>query len=204
MKFITARQVIHDAFISDVKGIDIKALYEEGGIQFTAKGADNKIMDHVGKGFIQQALAIQKVLDPVSWAWNMFAYAPPGTCGSTERHILHEELMRRRGTALGIPPLMMGMLCRMAMHDVAHEEVTGHRRRRKYEHMAKLFQITPEEYKKSWHKHYVAFRGYCQELPEQSLPPISNVLWLFVEKADGDPLAAEDLRRALRMPREAA
>lgn len=204
MKFVTARQVIHDAFVSDITGIDIKAMYEEGGIQFTAKGADNKIMDHAEKGIIQQALAVQKITDPLSWAWNMFAYSPPGTAGSEVRQILHECFLLRRGDYVGIPVVMMGMLARMAMYDVAHEEVTGHRKRRKYADMAKLFKVPEEVYQKEWHKHYVAFRGYCQGLPEKSLPPIADVIWLMVDKADGEPFAAEDLRKALTMPKEAA
>lgn len=211
MKFITARQVIHDAFTADITGIDIKAMYEEGGIQFTAKGADNKIMDHAEKGIIQQALAVQRHNDPVAWAWNMIAYSPAGTARSQERNLLQSYLLHLhilRHPDCSIPQLMLGMLARMAWEDIRHEDTTRERKRRKYEHMGRLFKVSAEEYEKSWHKHYVAFRGYCQALPERSLPPIADVIWMMIDKKEGDFIerhnATTDLQQALKMPESAA
>lgn len=183
MQFLSVRQMIHDAFMTDVKAIDIKALYEEGGVQFTAKGADGKIMDHVQKGYVQHALAIQRDNDPLSWAWNMFAYAPVGTAGSRERNILTSHALvsfAGKHPDCRIPPAKVGMLARIAMHDIAVEDVTGHRKRRKYADLGRLFGVGEEIWLSSWHGHYVYFRGLFQALPGKSLPGLSGVMSRYV------------------------
>lgn len=206
MKFKTTRQVIHDAFIAGVSALDIKTLYEEGGIQFTAKGADNKIIDHTEKGFIQQALEVQRHKDPLGWSWNMFAYAPLGTSSLENREVLLNWLIRRLAAEEGGGALRskLPLLARVAMHDVAVEDVTGMRKRRKYSALAKAVGVDEERYKKHWHQYYVSFRGYCLSLPERSLPPISNVIWLMLDMEEGDVYAAENLRKAMKMPEAAA
>jgi len=179
MQFKSLRQMIHDAFMTDVKAIDIKALYEEGGIQFTAKGADGKIMDHVQKGYVQHALALQREQDPLSWAWNMFAYSPVGTAGSRERNILSSHALvsfASKHPDCPVPVAKIGMLARIAMHDISVEDVTGHRKRRKYEDLGRLFGISGELWQKEWHGHYVYFRGLFQALPAKSLPGLGGVI----------------------------
>lgn len=207
MRFYTARQVIHDAFMPDITCIDTSAMMIEFGIQHTAKGAGNKIMDHCEKGIIQQALAVQKVKDRLGWAWNMFAYTPPGTGQGFERSTLLEWLARRHiekkaGNPFLEPRLMN--LARIAMHDIAQEDRVGKRRRRKYRELAMTVGVSAEEYERDWHPHYIRFRGYLQALPERSLPPIAAVVWCLVDKATGTPEeaweAAEDLRGLLKMP----
>src|SRR5690554_3804361 len=118
MRFYTARQVIHDAFMPDVTAIDVSSMILEFGVQHSARGAINKIMDHCEKGIIQQALEVQRHTDALGWAWNMFAYTPPGTGHGFERSTLLDWMAKthkERGCAYTDPRLMM--LARVAMQD---------------------------------------------------------------------------------------
>lgn len=208
MRFYTARQVIHDAFMWDVTSIDISALLLDFGIQFSAKGSENRIMDHCDKGVIQQAMQVQRRQDLSAWAWNMFAYTPPGTAHGYERSTLLQWLVSRYrgqgcGNPLRDPKIGTMMLARVAMEDIKYEDVLGRRKRRKYADMASLVGVGEDEYKKHWHWRYAKFRGYCQALPERSLPPIANIVWMIIDKRSENPkqaeTAREDLVRALKI-----
>lgn len=99
---------------------------------------------------------------------NKKGYAPVGTARSLERNILMNYLLKQhaeRHKNCLIRVTQLGMLARMAMYDIVHEEVTGHRKRRKYEHIGKLFGLDGDGYQKHPHKHFVTFRGLCQALP---------------------------------------
>ncbi len=203
MRFHHARQVIHDAFMSDVTSIDASDGIVNFGVQFSARGATNRIMDHCEKGIIQQALAVQKITDKTAWAWNMFAYAPPGVCAGFERsHLLgwmHERHKKhQRGDLLLTSAL--SNLARVAMQDVAREDRTGKRWRRRHAELCVVVGVDVDDYLEHWHRHYIQFRGYLQSLPERSLPPIAGVVSLMNAKASGSETAAADLRRALKMP----
>lgn len=205
MKFHTARQVIHDAFLPGPGQVDISEIR----VQFSGKGSDNKTMDHCEKGLIQQALQVQKVRDPLAWAWNMYAYTPPGTQNGFERSKILQWLASTfRDQGYGNPFLdptgAVMQLARVAMADISYEDVTRKRKRRKYADMGRMLSMDPETYEKQWHRHYVFFRGLCQRLPERSLPPIANIIWMILDKGSEDPVeakaAGEDLLRALKIP----
>lgn len=78
MRFLCARQAWHDAFMTDLAAPDFATQAAGVGVQFSARGADNKIVDHCERGFIQQAIAILRERDVVAHAWGMIAYAPQG------------------------------------------------------------------------------------------------------------------------------
>lgn len=200
MKFQFARQVIHDAFMNDVKGVDLGKRCLEFGIQFTAKGGDGKTLDHCDKGIIQQALAIQRVKDPVSWAWNMFAYTPPDTAGTLEKTLLLNWLVHRVNGATWDHLA----LARIAMHDISIQDRRESQVRRRKAAMAATLGVDEEEYQQKWHAQYQKFRARCLALPEKSLPPIARVVYLVVHKQHPDPAIAkrahEDLLKALKMP----
>jgi hypothetical protein len=78
MRFICARQAWHDAFMTDLAAPDFATQAAGVGVQFSARGADNKIVDHCERALIQQAIAILRERDVVAHAWGMIAYAPQG------------------------------------------------------------------------------------------------------------------------------
>lgn len=214
MKMTSARHAWHWAFSDDQRSIDFRDVMDEWGVQFTARGADNRIMDHVEKGMIQQVVALLRERDPVSWAWGMIAYAPPGTAHGFERSILcswlrdrfythsdHEEFRVFRGT---LNDVKVRQLALIAALDIAHEDVTGCRRRRKYADLARAISVPggAEQYERDWHRHYVFFRGLCKTLPERALPQVANVLWRMVDLGDASctedaEALSQDLRQVL-------
>lgn len=209
MKMTSARHAWHWAFSDDIRGMDFREIMDEWGVQFSSRGADNRIMDHVEKGLIQVAIHNLKLTDPVLWAWGMIAYAPPGTAHGFERSIMLGWLREQfhfvtenkyRHTPAEIKILS---LARIAYQDIAHEDVTGERRRRKYSDLARAITIaSPDEYQRDWHKHYVFFRDLCKTLPERALPPVSTVLWRILDLGEcvdqeGAQVSAGDLRKSL-------
>lgn len=78
MPLLCARQAWHDAFDTDLAAPDFATQAAGVGVQFSARGADNKIVDHCERGFIQQAIAILRERDVVAHAWGMIAYATQG------------------------------------------------------------------------------------------------------------------------------
>lgn len=205
MKFHSARQVIHDAFLPGAGPVDISEIR----VQFSSKGSDNKTMDHCEKGLIQQALQVQKVRDPIAWAWNMYAYTPPGTQHGFERSKILQWLATLfrdygHGNPFLDPTGSVMQLARVAMADIAYEDVTRQRKRRKYVDLGRMLAMDAETYEKQWHRHYVFFRGLCQRLPERSLPPIANIIWDIIDKGSDDPeeasAARENLTKALTIP----
>lgn len=214
MKMISARHAWHWAFLDDQRSIDFRDVLNEWGVQFTARGADNRIMDHVEKGMIQQAVALLRERDQVAWAWGMVAYAPPGTAHGFERSILcqwlrehfyaHADHVEFAGYRHTVNDVKLRTLALIAALDVAHEDVTGHRRRRKYADLAKAASIAGghAEYQRDWHRHYVFFRDLVKDLPGRALPPIATVVWRIcgLEDAEspGEALScAAELREVL-------
>lgn len=234
MKQISARYAWHWAFETGEKAIDMQQLLNEmsrstapsgkralnfpqigsGSVQHTTKGADGQIMGHVEKGMIQQAIALLRERAPHLWAFGMIAYAPPGTTHGFERSLLcgwlrecfyehadHEQFQRYRHTR---DDVKIRQLALIAALDIAHEDVTGLRRRRKYAGLARAISVTggAEEYQRDWHRHYVFFRDLVKTLPEQALPPIATVVWRIcgLQESEGPGEAharAEDLREVL-------
>jgi hypothetical protein len=58
---INVRKAWHDAFDPNVQSIDMRDVLNEFGVQYTAKGADNRIIDHAEKGIIQHAGTLREV-----------------------------------------------------------------------------------------------------------------------------------------------
>lgn len=211
MIYMAARQVIHDAFMNGVKGIDLDKLSLEFGIQFTARGPDGRIMSHCEQGVIQQALEVQKARDKVAWAWNMFAYTPPGTGGGFERSILLHWMADQHQKRTNINPYMepegrIMRLARIALHDIALQDRRESKVKRRHKDIALALGVSVEDYESTWQKHYKMLRGYVLTLPERSLPPISRIIYLVIQKrnaAQSDLVeAAGNLSRALKMPVE--
>jgi hypothetical protein len=214
MKMISARHAWHWAFLDDQRSIDFRDVLNEWGVQFTARGADNRIMDHVEKGMIQQAVALLKERDQVAWAWGMVAYAPPGTAHGFERAVIgqwlrdcfyaHADHAEFAGYRHTVNDVKLRTLALIAALDVAHEDVTGHRRRRKYADLARAISVPggAEEYQRDWHRHYVFFRDLVKTLPERALPPVATLVWRICGLRDAEDLGeaqacAEDLRGVL-------
>ena len=89
MRFLCARQAWHDAFMTDTAAPDFATQAANAGLQRTARGADNKIIDHCERGYIQHAIAVLRERDYTAYCWGMIAYAPQGTATVSEFAAMH-------------------------------------------------------------------------------------------------------------------
>ncbi|WP_020209026.1 hypothetical protein [Gilvimarinus chinensis] len=202
MRYTTARVAIHAAYLTGEKGIDPKDVAEKFGISRSRLSDDIRIVQQVECGYIQKAMDRLKERDRALYAWNMFAYAPPGAAHGFERSWVLEWLVRRYLEETGVNPLLdmrLQMLARIAMQDYALMDRQGSRRRRPNSDFDRALMLPAGEYKQGspWHRAFYRFYDYCKELPERSLPPIGKVIGIMLDQAEGDPDAAERLRKEL-------
>jgi hypothetical protein len=208
---ISARKFWHDAFISDIKAIDYAELANGAGVQYTAKGSDNCTMSHCDKGKIQQAVSNLKSENNIAWAWGMFSCAPDGTeCKNTLVNKLFEFALKsipsfyltEIGKESGFMSMECGKLARIAMEHAKIEANTKQRVPHNYAEMARLLGVTKYYYKLNYLRIYIVMKDSLRDLDRIALPPIAKVVWLIIDKSEGDFYervnAAIDLPKALR------
>src|SRR5690554_2074559 len=93
MRYKTARVAIHDAYLTGERGMDPAKLME--GFGGGPPDLDWGIVGNVERGFIQKAMDNLKIKAPVLYAWNLFAYAPPGHGHGFERSRLMQWMLER-------------------------------------------------------------------------------------------------------------
>lgn len=196
-----ARAAWHDAFDPGINSIDMREILNCYGVQFTAKGGDSRIMDHCDKGKIQQVVQLLKERDKTAWAWGMWAYAPQQFGDTSEiKNILLNFAFKAVETRKFNPYLVpeAGHLAFIAMQDAAVEGRTGKRYPRKRAEMAKVCRCEAEAYLKRWMPVFFKMKDALKDLDAIALPPVAHVVWLIVDKAQGDISAGEDLKLSLR------
>lgn len=208
---IAARHAWHEAFNSNITSIDMREVANHFGVQFSCKGGDNNIMDHCDKGKIQQIINTVRNQNQNAWAWGMFAYSPE-QFGNTSsiRNILFRFAMdavtHSKFNAFQSHPC--GKLAFLAMQDASIESRTGARRKRKRVDVANLLGIDEETYKREWMSRFVKMKDVLKDLDAIALPPVSSVVWMLIDKAQGSDsesaIASDDLRRALITPESLA
>lgn len=204
---IGARSAWHAAFDSGISGIDIRDIANSCGVQFSAKGGDGKTMDHCDKGKIQQIIHTVKCRDKSAWAWGMIAYAPEGAENiSLLRNILLDFAFKSVQSEKLNPYMnnQCGHLAFIAIADAAVEARTGVRHRRKRADMAQLLKCSVDDYLKKWSPVFFKMKDALKDLDGIALPPVADVVWLIIDKANGELMAAEDLRAAMKTPAVAA
>jgi hypothetical protein len=204
---IGARFAWHEAFSSDVSGIDIREIANSSGVQFSAKGGDGKTMDHCDKGKIQQIVHTIRCQNKNAWAWGMLAYAPEGSENiSLLRNILLDFAFKAVQSEKFNPYLVSqcGSLAFIAIADATIEARTGTRHRRKRADMARLLKCSVDDYLKKWSPVFFKIKDALKDLDAIALPPVADVVWLIIDKANGDCAAEYDLREAMKTPAEAA
>lgn len=198
MRFLSARQAWHDAYLSDITGIDYAELAAGAGVQFSARGADNRILDHVEKGYIQAAVHALRQSDYIAYCWGMIAYAPDGWSTMGEHAALHGYLRTqffasKPGEGERYAHLwehQLKQLARVAVMDAAAadsrggdtEEVAKARRGHSYADLGALIGVTAQQYESTWRRHYSFFFEECQGLPERALPAVAAVVNTWKEK----------------------
>lgn len=208
---ISARKFWHDAFISDIKAIDYAELANGSGVQFTAKGSDNCTMSHCDKGKIQQAVSNLKSENNIAWAWGMFSCAPDGTeCKNVLVNTLFEFALKsipsfyltEIGKESGFMSMECGKLARIAMEHAKIEANTKRRLPHNHAEMARVLRVSKEDYKRLYLRIFVVMKDTLRDLDRIALPPIAKVVWLIIDKSEGDFAervnAAADLPKALR------
>jgi hypothetical protein len=204
---ISARKFWHDAFISDVKAIDYAELANGSGVQFTAKGSDNCTMSHCDKGKIQQAVSNLKSNNSLAWAWGMFSCAPDGVENKNSLvNALFEFAMKSVlpsylsaiGRKSAFESMECGKLARIAMEHAKIEANTKQRLAHNHGDMARLLRVDKEVYKKLYLRIFVAMKDALRDLDGLALPPIAKVVWLIIDKAEGD--FAERANAAIDLP----
>lgn len=204
---VSAAWVWHEAFNTGVTSIDYREVLNTFGVQFSAKGGDNKTMDHCEKGIIQQAIEKLKHENHVAWAWGMHAYAPDGSANKILlTSVLFGYIMgwMPDNTKIGGDQFILGSLAWIAIQDAKTESHTSDRVKRKAVDMAQLVKVSQDDYEKVWRWRFFLMKDHLKDLSGQALPPIANVIWAMVDKKDGDFAermnASEDLIDMLKMP----
>lgn len=208
---ISARKYWHDAFISDVRAIDYEDLANGAGVQFTAKGSDNCTMSHCDKGKIQQAIHNLKQENKLAWAWGMFSCAPDGVENKNALvNMLFKYAMESVPAAYlkainktsAFMSMECGKLARIAMEHAKIEVNSKVRHPHGHAEMAALLRVSKEDYKKIYLRIFVVMKDALRDLDGAALPPVARVVWLLIDKAQGDfaqrANAVEDLQGALK------
>jgi len=175
------------------------------GIQFTAKGGDNKTMSHCDKGKIQQAVHLLRLKNFAAWSWGMWAYAPEGTENSNvvKNALLDYAFSAARTDKLN-PYLVArcGHIAYVAMQDAAVEARTQSRYKRHHKEMAAMLRCSVDDYRKDWMPVFFKMKDALKDLDGVALPPIGNVIWVIIDKNSGDESeranAVVDLQRMMR------
>lgn len=190
MRFLTARQIWHDAFLQDVSGIDYCALITGHGVEYTARGADNKIVDHCERGLAQHEIAKLRQRDFIAWAWGMVAYAPPGSANESHFAALHGELRAHfyahlkpghEFLALKYVPKFerqLKILCLAAIESAADTDC-GRPVRRSREGMADLLGLGLEDYNSRYYHRYKALKNFCEDLAPRALGAVAPLVDRF-------------------------
>lgn len=197
---ISARQAIHDAFLSDHRAIDYEALANGSGVQFTARGADNCIMDHCDKGKVQHVLYKLQQRRLVAWAWAMLAYAPQDAISlKTAQCILIPYLfINMRNRAFNPHEFdFFRKLCERAIHDACIDARVGRRQKHDRKALAALCKCSPEDYETTWRFQYYRLKDMLIDLDGVALPPVGNLIWACVDKENGSIAATEDFQKML-------
>lgn len=164
-------------------------------------------MDHCDKGKIQQVIHSVRINNPIAWAWGMWAYAPQQFGDTSEiKNLLLSYAFQSVQTEKFNPYLVaeVGHLAFIAMQDSAVEGRTGERYRRKRADMAKICRCDTSTYLKKWVPVFFKMKDVLKDLDAIALPPVAGVIWLLVDKAQGELGATSDLTLAMKTPAEAA
>lgn len=194
MRFLCARQAWHDAFMTDTAAPDFATQAANAGLQRTARGADNKIIDHCERGYIQHAIAVLRERDYTAYCWGMIAYAPQGTATMGEFAAMHGWLRTKFFERL-VPGSEMAKnrynpdferliktLAKIAVIDAGAEDARqGQEKellkvhRRLTSDLAEVAGVRHMEYMAKWHKWYKFFKRTCgDELPKRALGPVAR------------------------------
>lgn len=206
-----ARAAWHWAFDPGVNSVDMREVLDSFGVQFSARGADGRIMAHAEKGRIQQAINTLKINKREAWAWGMLVYAPEGTENvNSLRNILMAYVFEVVKTQKFNPYMSAeaGKLAFIAMTDAGIEARAGDgsRHKRKRAEMASLLRCDVETYKREWSPKLYAMKDALKDLDAIALPPVFYVIALMAEKAESKWSfgAVEEFAGAMRTPTEAA
>ena len=188
MKFICARQAWHDAYLPDVKGMDIKDQVASYRVEFTVKGADGKIMHDCERAIIQRAVRDVRDADPIAYAWGMFAYTD-GLPNVKETAALYRYLMNRfhqwsEGKELDdVFVTKVGLLARLAMHAEAKRD-RGHGSRTDMSLPRQIVGCADdtERWNTQWKPVWRRLCGWLQPLPGRALPAVAAAVFSYQEK----------------------
>lgn len=202
-----ARAAWHWAFDPGVNSVDMREVLDSFGVKFSARGADGRIMAHVEKARIQQAINTLKFEKREAWAWGMLAYAPEGTENTNAlRNILMVCAFRAIYTDKFNPYTSheAGKLAFIAMSDAAIEARLGDgsRYKRKRAEMASLLRCDVDTYKREWSPKLYAMKDALKDLDAICLPPVFDVIALMADKAGSkwNFGAVEEFADAMRTP----
>jgi len=179
MQFICARQAWHDAFMTDLAAPDFATQAAGVGVQFSARGANNRIVEHCERGYIIAAVHAVRAADFVAYCWGMIAYAPPETATVTEYAAVIGDLRAqffasKPGGGERYKPeweQRLKKLARIAIEDCAGDDTRKSKpeRRRPLSDVGRVISVSAEDYKNRWAAHYEFFYEACRDYRRRAL-----------------------------------
>lgn len=208
MRIVCPRLAWHDAFNPDTSAPDFATRAAGVGVQFSARGADNKIVIHVELGFIQRAVSLVRDRDYLAYCWGMIAYAPHGVATESEFSALHGHM--RTAFYAKLPPnsellkwkyhatfeRKLKLLIKIAVIDAGADDMRMvddgsndpiiRAPRRLNADLAALIGVSERAYKAVAHRYYKFFKHLCEDLPSRALEPVTDELYRLWRKRGPD------------------
>lgn len=175
MKVISARQLWHDAFDTFEVTESIADKLQTFGVQFTARGAANRVMDQVERGIVQSVIARIKDHDPIAYHWGMAAYSPPGfrTQIRSRAHLLQHLLAAHEEWEFDFPrpQRQLEQLAFFCLTAACTRDVTG--RRIDLRQARNIVGTDKKTWDQTWKHVYRRWEYLLDKLPARALGPVA-------------------------------
>jgi hypothetical protein len=192
---ISARQAIHDAFLTNVGSSDFS-------VRGNGRHNDFKVMSQVEQGYIMHMMELIKQENPVAEMWGRFAYAPPDAVqiGAAFNVIFPyaREITITQSSGNPFEDFRFGGLVFSAMQDAARDARVGKRGKINAKKIAEESGFTELEFRTKYRFWYYAIKDKLIDLDSKVLPPVAALLYAIRQRQEGEEFAQNDFIRILR------
>lgn len=178
MKIKTARQLWHDAYDTFEVTESLADKLNHFGVQFTARGAGNRVLDQVERGIVQNEIDKLLASDPIAYHWGMAAYTPPGfTTQVKSRIFLHKHMMAAFSEwefKFPTNELAAQQLAMFCLHAECSRDVNG--RRTDLRVARAIVGVDKAGWDKTWKLPYMRWYRMLEKLPPRALGPVAALI----------------------------